>query len=82
MFLLLTLAFPGVLLVLMLAMERVEAPLRDEAVGEHLTTFLADARPDEVETFVSQGLARALDRYWRRRALRSRLLARRLAARG
>ena len=81
MFLLLTLAFPGVLLVLMLAMERVEAPLRDEAVGEDLRAFLEDARPDEVETFVSQGLAKALDRYWRRRALRSRLLTRRLVAR-
>lgn len=82
MFLLVTLVFPGVLLALMLAMERVEAPLRDEAVGERLTTFLEEARPDEVETFVSQGLAPALDRYWRRRALRSRLLTRRLAARG
>jgi len=82
MFLLLTLVFPGVLLALMLAMERVEAPLRNEAVGERLTAFLDEARPDEVETFVSQGLAPALDRYWRRRALRSRLLARRLVARG
>jgi hypothetical protein len=81
MFLLLTLAFPGVLLALMLAMERVEAPLREESVGEHLAAFLEEARPDEVETFVSQGLARALDRYWRRRTLRSRLLTRRLAAR-
>jgi hypothetical protein len=81
MILLLTLVFPGVLLVLMLAMERVEAPLREEAVGDRLTSFLDEARPDEVETFVSQGLARALDRYWRRRSLRSRLLTRRLAAR-
>jgi hypothetical protein len=81
MILLLTLAFPGVLLVLLLAMERVEAPLREESVSDRLTHFLESARPDEVETFVSQGLAKALDRYWRRRALRSRLLARRLAAR-
>lgn len=81
MILLLTLAFPGVLLALTLAMERVEAPLREEAVGDQLTSFLDSARPDEVETFVSQGLAKALDRYWRRRALRSRLLARRLATR-
>jgi hypothetical protein len=81
MILLLTLAFPGVLLGLVLAMERVEAPLRDESVGERLTDFLEVARPDEVETFVSQGLAPALNRYWRRRSLRSRLLARRLAAR-
>jgi hypothetical protein len=81
MFLLLTLAFPGVLLALVLAMERVEAPLRDETVAERLTHFLDVARPDEVETFVSEGLDGALNRYWRRRSLKSRLLARRLAAR-
>jgi hypothetical protein len=80
--LLLTLAFPALLLVLLLAMERVEAPFRDEAMGERLVEFLDSARPDEVETFVSQGLAPALDRYWRRRALRARLLARRVIARG
>jgi hypothetical protein len=79
---LLALAFPGVLLALMVAMERVERPLRDEAVGDHLAAFLESARPDEVETFVSQGLATALDRYWRHREIRKRLLARRLAARG
>jgi len=84
MILLLTLLFPGVLLALMLAMERVERPLRDEAVGEQLSDFFESARPDEVETFVSQGLARALDRYWRRRnsgrrSLRSKLAGRRLA---
>lgn len=81
MFLLLALAFPGVLLALVLAMERVEAPLRDQAVGERLTEFLEEARPDEVETFVSQGLANALNRYWRRRSLRAKLLTRRLVAR-
>jgi hypothetical protein len=79
---LLTLAFPGVLLALMIAMERVERPLRDEAVGDQLVEFLDYARPDEVETFVSQGLASALDRYWRRHSARTRLLGRRLAARG
>ncbi|MDQ1747714.1 MAG: hypothetical protein QOD07_1977 [Frankiaceae bacterium] len=74
------LAFPGVLLLLLLAMERVEAPLRVESVGEQLVEFLERARPDEVETFVSQGLGEALDRYWNRRSVR-RLLARRPAAR-
>jgi len=78
---LLALAFPGVLLALMIAMERVEAPLRHEAIGDRLVEFLDDARPDEVETFVSQGLAPALERYWRRRSLRTRLLTRRLATR-
>ena len=78
---LLALAFPGVLLALLIAMERVEAPLRDEAVGDQLVEFLDTARPDEVETFVSQGFADALDRYWKRRSLRARLSTRRLAAR-
>ena len=78
---LLALAFPAVLLALLLAMERVEAPLRDEAVGEQLVSFLESARPEEVETFVSQGFAPALERYWKRRPLRSRLPTRRLAAR-
>jgi len=82
MFLLFTLAFPGVLLALMLAMERVEGPLRDEAVGERLTDFIDGARPDEVEIFVSEGLDGVLNRYWRRRSLKSKLLTRRLAARG
>ena len=75
------LAFPGVLLLLLLAMERVEAPLRVESVGDQLVEFLERARPDEVETFVSQGLGEALDRYWNRRSLRARLLARRVASR-
>ena len=78
---LLALAFPGVLLLLLLAMERVEAPLRVESVGDQLVDFLERARPDEVETFVSQGLGEALDRYWSRRPLRARLLTRRVAAR-
>jgi hypothetical protein len=79
MFLLLTLLFPGVLLGLMLAMERVEQPLRDRAMGDELTTIFESARPDEVETFVSQGMARALHRYWGRRRIRTKLLDRRLA---
>ncbi len=81
MLILLTLAFPGVLLALMLAMERVESPLRDESIGDHLTAFLEEARPDELERYVSQGLATPLDRYWRRESLRRRLLTRRLATR-
>jgi len=70
---LLGLLLPLVLLGLMLAMERVERPLRVGSMSEELETFLATARPEEVETFVSEGYATALDRYWRRRRL-SRLL--------
>jgi hypothetical protein len=72
--LLLGLLLPLALLGLMLAMERVERPLRQETeVNDQLETFLDTARPDEVETFVSEGYAPALERYWRRRRL-SRLL--------
>jgi len=72
--LLLGLLLPLALLGLMLAMERVEKPLREESVvNDQLETFLETARPDEVETFVSEGYAPALERYWRRRRL-SRLI--------
>ncbi len=71
--LLLGLLLPAFLLGLILAMERVERPLRVVAVSEQLATFLATARPEEVETFVSQGYGPALDRYWKRQRV-SRLL--------
>ena len=64
-----TLLMPLLLLLLMLGMERVEGPLREDAVSEQLESFLDSARPDEVETFVSEGFAPALDRYWKRRRL-------------
>ena len=64
---------PVVLLLLMLAMERVERPLRRASVSEDLAALLDDARPDEVEAFVREGYAGALERYWRRRRL-ARLL--------
>jgi hypothetical protein len=77
MFALLALAFPGVLLLVMLAMDRVEAPLRVESVGERLIEFFDGARPDELERVVRQDLGEVLDRYWRRRNLRARLMSRR-----
>ncbi|HVE75024.1 MAG TPA: hypothetical protein VNA30_08095 [Mycobacteriales bacterium] len=69
----LALLLPFGLLMLMLVMERVEGPLRDDATSDQLESFLAGARPEEVETFVSEGFAPALERYWRRRR-RGRLL--------
>ncbi len=66
---LLVATFPLALLALMLLMERVERPLRQGSVGQQLVDFLDTARPEEVETFVSEGTAPALDRYWRRRRL-------------
>lgn len=65
--LVLSVLFPAVLLLLALAMERVEAPLRFADLGQRLDAFLESARPEEVETLISEGLAPALDRYWRRR---------------
>lgn len=65
----LTLLLPVLLLLLLLVMERVESPLRVDATSEQLEGFLDTARPDEVETFVSEGFAPALDRYWKRRRL-------------
>ncbi len=71
--LLVALLLPLGLLALMLGMERVERPLRVDSVSDSLEQFLDSARPEEVETYVSQGYASALERYWRRRRL-SRLL--------
>lgn len=67
--LLVALLAPFLLLGLMLCMERVERPLRVDSVSEQLESFLDTARPDEVETYVSEGFAPALERYWRRRRL-------------
>lgn len=61
------LVFPVFLLVALLLMERVERPLRVDEVGLQLEAFFNNARPEELETFVSEGYASALDRYWRRR---------------
>ncbi|MCW2667241.1 MAG: hypothetical protein JWN57_2203 [Frankiales bacterium] len=65
--LLVALLLPLLLLLLMLGMERVERPLRRESVTEQLESFLDSARPDEVEAFISEGFAKPLDDYWKRR---------------
>ena len=78
---LVTLLLPLLLLLLLLGMERVERPLRQSSVGDLLEGFLDSARPEEVETFVSEGYAPALERYWRRRRL-TRLLPGRGTDRG
>ncbi len=67
------LLLPLLLLALLLCMERVERPLRVDSASEQLEAFLETARPEEVETYVSEGYAPALERYWRRRRL-TRLL--------
>ncbi len=67
------LLLPLLLLGLLLAMERVEQPLREHSLTEQLDVFLDTARPDEVESFIREGFGPALERYWRRRRL-ARLL--------
>jgi hypothetical protein len=67
-FILVVAVFPFALILLLLLMERVEKPLRDgEQLGSDLVSFLDNARPEEIESFVSEGYAPALERYWRRR---------------
>lgn len=60
-------AFPLLLIVGLVALERLEHPLEVDLVESELERFLDTARPDEVETFVTTGFAPALERYWRRR---------------
>ena len=81
MFLALALIFPVLLLLVVLAMERVERPLdHSEHLALQLDRFLdaaeLDVRPEELETFVAEGYEEALARYERRRRL-SRLVRRR-----
>ncbi len=67
--LIVALLVPLLLLGLMLAMERVERPLRTGSVTDELASFLDTARPEEVEAYITQGTGPALERYWRRRRL-------------
>jgi hypothetical protein len=63
---------PIALLLLLLAMERVEQPLRAYEMGAELEDFLdappsSAVLPDQVESMVQEGYGPALQRYWRRR---------------
>jgi hypothetical protein len=78
---LLVVFFPFVLLAFMIVMERVETPLRSVAVEDRVEEFLDEARPEEMDTFVREGLPAALDERDRQRKL-SRLLPRRPIRRG
>lgn len=64
------LAFPVLLILLPLGMDRLERNLARGGLGSDLEEFLFTARPEEVETFVAAGFAPALDAYWARRAPR------------
>ena len=72
---LLVLLFPLLLMAFMLLMERVEDPLRQNADEDHVEEFLETAEPEEVDTLVREGTARALARWRNRRRHRlTRLL--------
>jgi hypothetical protein len=78
---LLVVIFPFILLGFMLLMERVEGPLRTVAMDNRVEEFLEDARPNEMDTFVRDGLPAALNEHDERRKL-ARLLPRRPIRRG
>jgi hypothetical protein len=78
---LLVVFFPFILLAFMIVMERVETPLRTIAVESRVEEFLDDARPEEMDTFVREGLPAALNERDRQRKL-ARLLPRRPIRRG
>jgi hypothetical protein len=72
MLMLAALAFPFALMLLMLAMERVEEPLRVDQLGADVRGLLApdedaEVPADQVESLVREGYGPALERYWRRR---------------
>ena len=67
MLVLVAVVFPVLLLLGLVGMEQIERPLYVDEVELQLERFLDTARPEEVETFVTQGFKPALDRYWRRR---------------
>jgi hypothetical protein len=73
MLILTAIAMPFLLMLLMLAMERVEEPLRVAQVGQDVRGLLkhddddAEVPADQVESLVREGYGPALERYWRRR---------------
>jgi len=71
----LVLLFPLLLMVFALLMGRVEDRLRPVAVTEdEVEEFLDQARPEEVNTLISEGWAGALARFRLRRKPRERKL--------
>jgi hypothetical protein len=57
------LAFPVLLMVFMLVMERIEEPLTRVAVERDVEDFLDHANPDELDAFVREGTDSAMDRF-------------------
>jgi hypothetical protein len=65
--------FPPALMLAVLLMERVERPLNDEKIGEHVARLMVAEAADDVEVLVTRTAAGAVDRHWRRRARLARL---------
>lgn len=66
-------AVPLLIMFFALGMERVEARLRQVAVGENdVEEFLEQARPNEVRELFRHGIGRALELFRRRRRTPSR----------
>jgi hypothetical protein len=64
----LVLFIPLLLMIFALLMERVENRLRNASMNEmEVEEFLDSAQPDEVNTFIREGWARALSRFRLRR---------------
>jgi hypothetical protein len=59
----LVLAFPVLLMLFMLGMERIEEPLTRVAVERDVEDFLDHANPDELDTFVREGTDSAMTRF-------------------
>lgn len=80
---LLSVLFPGGLLLLAIGMEQLERPLRNDDVRAGIESFFEDATPEELEAYVSEGYGTTVDRFWRReRHARRRLAAARYVPRG
>jgi hypothetical protein len=70
---LLALLIPVGLMLLMVGMGRVERSLNTGFVGDRVAAAMSAADVEAVESLVSTGAATALERYWRRRGLLSRV---------
>lgn len=69
----LVLLFPLLLMLFALTMSGVEARLHTTTMSENeVEEFLTSARPDEVNTLITQGWSGALDRFRLRRRPRGR----------
>lgn len=61
-----SLVLPFALLGMIVFMDYLEGVMRRGDISAELARFLDHARPEEVERFVRDGYAPALDGYWRR----------------